>query len=199
MPEKAKPKDRNPPFLPSPTHEADWVCGPRRELSAPCLRRLSNSRVDHTLSMAVSVWATSVESLYQELTLPKPAPASVVAAAVTARMGIALLIKTLAVVGNRNSFEGEREKLKTLTEAAQRESSKLAEAAEDDVTGAPERKRSEVPMNAALAAEAALVLCAEARAIATGSIAVDIEIAVMLLTAAHRSVLMCVGSNLRET
>ncbi len=55
----------------------------------------------------------------------------------------------------------------------------------------PERKRSEVPMNAALAAEA--------RTIATGSIAVDIEIAVLLLTAGHRSVLMCVGSNLRET
>jgi hypothetical protein len=54
-------------------------------------------------------------------------------------------------------------------------------------------------MNAALAAEAALVLCAEARAIATGSIAVDIEVAVLLLTAAHRSVLICVGSNLRET
>src|ERR1017187_1433491 len=157
------------------------------------------SVVGHTRRMTGSVWATPVESLYQELTLPKPAPASVVAAAVTARMGIALLIKTLAVVGNRNSFEGERDKLKTLTEAAQRESSKLAEAAEDDVTGAPERKRSEVPMNAALAAEAALVLCSEARAIATGSIAVDIEIAVLLLTAAHRSVLMCIGSNLRET
>jgi hypothetical protein len=105
-------------------------------------------------------------------------------------MGIALLIKTLAVVGNRNSFEGDRDKLKTLTEAAQRESSKLAEVAEDDVTGAPERKRSEVPMNAVLAAEAALVLCAEARAIATGSVAVDIEVAVLLLTAAHRSVLI---------
>jgi hypothetical protein len=105
----------------------------------------------HTRRMTGSVWATPVESLYQELTLPKPAPASVVAAAVTARMGIALLIKTLAVVGNRNSFEGDRDKLKILTEAAQRESSKLVEVAEDDVTGGPERKRSEVPMNAALA------------------------------------------------
>jgi formiminotetrahydrofolate cyclodeaminase len=153
----------------------------------------------HTRRMADSVWSIPVESLYQGLTLPKPAPASVVAAAVTARMAIALLIKTLAIVGNRDSFEGDRDKLATLTEAAQRESLKLAEVAEDDVTGAPERKRSEVPMNAALAAEAALVLCAEARSIATGSVAVDIEIAVMLLTAAHRSVLMCVGSNLRET
>jgi formiminotetrahydrofolate cyclodeaminase len=148
--------------------------------------------------MSGSVWATTVESLYQELTLPKPAPASVVAAAVTARMGIALLIKTLAIVGNRDSFDGDRDRLKTLTEAAQRESAKLTAVAEDDVSGAPERKRSEVPMNAALAAEAALVLCADARALATGSIAVDIEIAVLLLTAAHRSVLICVGSNLRE-
>lgn len=149
--------------------------------------------------MTVSVWATPVETLYQELMLPKPAPASVVAAAVTARMGIALLIKTLAVVGNRKSFDGDRNKLKTLTEAAQRESAKLAEAADDDVTGAPERKLSEVPMNAAAGCEAALLLCAEARAIASGSVAVDIEVAVLLLTAAHRSVLMCVGSNLRET
>jgi hypothetical protein len=86
-----------------------------------------------------------------------------------------------------------------LTEAAHRESAKLAEVADNDVSGAPERKLSEVPMNAALAAEAALVLCAEARALATGSVAVDIEIAVLLLTAAHRSVLICVGSNLRES
>jgi formiminotetrahydrofolate cyclodeaminase len=159
----------------------------------------SRNRTEIGVTSSGSVWTTSVESLYQQLTLPKPAPASVVAAAVTGRMAIALLIKTLAVAGNRSSFEGDRNKLKTLTEAAQRESSKLAEVAEDDVTGEPERKRSEVPMNAAVAAEAALVLCAEARAIATGSIAVDIEIAVLLLTAAHRSVLMCIGSNLRET
>jgi len=148
--------------------------------------------------MTGTVWAMPVESLYQELTLPKPAPASVVAAAVTARMGIALLIKTLAIVGNRDSFDGDRDQLKTLTEAAQRESAKLVEVAQDDVTGAPERKLSEVPMNAALAVEAALVLCTEARPFATGSVAVDIEIAVLLLTAAHRSVLICVGSNLRE-
>ncbi len=148
--------------------------------------------------MSEPVWAMPVESLYQELTQPKPAPASVVAAAVTARMGIALLIKTLAIVGNRDSFDGDRDQLKTLIEAAQRESAKLVEVAEDDVTGAPDRKRSEVPMNAALAAEAALVLCTEARPFATGSVAVDIEIAMLLLTAAHRSVLICVGSNLRE-
>ena len=43
--------------------------------------------LQHTRRMTGSVWAMPVESLYQELTLPKPAPASVVAAAVTARMG----------------------------------------------------------------------------------------------------------------
>ena len=149
--------------------------------------------------MSVPVWASTVEALYQEMALPKPTPASVVAAAVAARMGIALLLKTLAVVGHRESFEGDRNKLKVLAEAAQRESAKLAEVAEDDVTGTPERKRSEVPMNAAIAAEAALVLCAEARALASGAVAVDVEIAVQLLTAAHRSVLICVGSNLRES
>jgi formiminotetrahydrofolate cyclodeaminase len=141
----------------------------------------------------------TVESFYQELAQPKPAPASVVGAAVTARIGIALLIKALAVVGKRSNFDGDRDKLKSVIEAAQRESAKLAEVAEDDVSGAPERKRSEVPMSAALAAEAALALCSDARPLATGSVAVDVEIAVLLLTAAHRSVLMCVGSNLRET
>src|ERR1700759_1753495 len=104
--------------------------------------------------MSVNVWAMSVESLCDEVSLPKPAPASVVAAAVTARMGITLLINALAVVAHRDSFEGDRNKIKTITEAAQRESAKLIEVAEDDVTGAPERKRSEVPMSAALAAEA---------------------------------------------
>jgi formiminotetrahydrofolate cyclodeaminase len=144
----------------------------------------------------LSIWNEPMETLYRDLVAPKPSPAAVTAAAVSARLGLALLIKVLDIVGKRKSFSGDAEKLNAMIDTARRESAKLAQAADDDVTADAERRRSEVPMQAADAAEAGLKLCREARAVVTGAIVADLEAAAVLLQAGLGAIQVCVRSNL---
>lgn len=145
--------------------------------------------------MTHSIWNETVESLYQSLAAPKPAPAGVTAAAVSARLGLALLIKTLEVVRKRKTFSGDAGQVGAWIEAARRESATLAEAADEDITAEAARRRSEVPMKAALAAEAGLALCAEARGVVTGAVIADLEAAALLLQAGLSAIHICVRSN----
>jgi formiminotetrahydrofolate cyclodeaminase len=138
-----------------------------------------------------SIWAAPLESLYDGLAAAKPAPAGVTAAAVCARFGMALLIKTLEITAKRSHAETI---LGWLT-VARRYSEILAEAANDDIVGSPERKRIEIPMNAARAAVAGLDLCAEAAGVVRGALAADLGAAAALLCAAVRAILLCVDSN----
>ncbi len=143
-----------------------------------------------------SIWNESLESLYQDLEAAKPTPAGVTAAAVSARLGLGLLIKTLEVVRKRKSFSGDADKVRAALDAARRESAKLAEAADEDITADAARKRSAVPLKAAAAAEAGLALCEEARAFVTGAITADLEAATLLLQAGLNAIRVCVRSNL---
>ncbi len=145
--------------------------------------------------MSQSIWVGSFESLYQDLAAPNPAPAAVTAAAVSARLGVALLIKVLEIVSNRKSFSGDVEKVRAIIDAARRESATLAQAADDDITANSVRRRSEVPMQAADAAEAGLKLCREARAVVTGAIVADLETAVLLLQAGRDAIERCLRAN----
>jgi formiminotetrahydrofolate cyclodeaminase len=138
---------------------------------------------------AVVIWTEPLESLYQGLAAAKPSPAGVTAAAVSARFGLALLIKTLEITARRN--EGVR----GLIDTARGYSEILAEAANDDVVAAPERKRIEIPMNAARAAAAGLDLCAEGAGFVRGPLAADLGVAAMLLFASVRAIVLCVDSN----
>ncbi len=142
-----------------------------------------------------SIWNESTESLYRDLAEPKPAPAGVTAAAVSARLGMALLIKGLEIVGKRKTFAGDREKLRKLIETARRESAKLAEAADEDIVADADHRRSAVPMKAAQAAEAGLEICHAARSIVTGAITADLEAAALLMKAGLDAVHACVRSN----
>lgn len=142
-----------------------------------------------------SIWKQPLEGLYGDLAAPRPAPAAVTAAAVCARLGLALLIKSLEVVGRRKSFAGDREQLGELLEAARVESQKLAEVADEDIVAGEERRRSEVPVRATRAAEAALALCGRARPLITGAVAADLESAVLLLQGATRAVRVCMHTN----
>ena len=142
-----------------------------------------------------SIWNESLESLYRDLEAAKPAPAGVTAAAVSARLGLGLLIKTLEVVRKRKNFSGDGEQVGALIDAARRESATLAGAADEDITADAERRRSEVPMKAARAAEAGLALCAKARGVVTGAIAADLEAAALLLQAGLSAIQICVRSN----
>lgn len=142
-----------------------------------------------------SIWTGSLETLYRDLAAPKPAPAGVTAAAVSARLGMALLIKVLEIVGRRKSFAGNASELRAWIESAQRESTRLAEAADEDITADAERRRAAVPMKAAHAAEAGLVLCENARAVVTGAILADLEAARLLLRAGVEAIGECIKSN----
>jgi formiminotetrahydrofolate cyclodeaminase len=142
-----------------------------------------------------SIWSEPAEALYRDLAAPKPAPAGVTAAAVCARLGIALLIKVLEIAGKRKNFAGDPKKLRELIEAAQRESAKLAEAADEDILADREQRRSAVPMKAAQAAEAGVALCHQARAIVTGAIEADLETATLLMQAGLDAIRACVRSN----
>jgi formiminotetrahydrofolate cyclodeaminase len=137
-----------------------------------------------------------LESLYAGLASAKPAPAGVTAAAVSARFGMGLLIKALEITVKRKDFAGDREAVRAWLIAAQAYSLILAEAAKDDIAGAPERKRIEIPMNAARSAGAGLDLCAEAVGLVRGALTADVGVAAALLCAAVRAILLCVDSNI---
>ena len=142
-----------------------------------------------------SIWTATLESLYEGLAAAKFAPAGVTAAAVSARFGLALLIKALGITLRRKDFTGDAETLHAWLRAARRYAEILAEAANDDIAGAPERTRMEIPMNAARSAIGGLDLCAEAAGVVRGPLAADLATAAMLLCAAVRAILLCVDSN----
>ena len=149
--------------------------------------------------MPDSIWTASLESLVEELASAKVAPAGVTAAAVGARLGIALLIKTLAIVGRRRNFMGDAAELAAWIGAARRQSVVLAEAAHEDIVAGAEQRRTVVPMKAARAAEAGLALCEEAAAVVTGSLAADLGVAKLLLQAGRDAIRLCVQSNQKES
>jgi formiminotetrahydrofolate cyclodeaminase len=64
-----------------------------------------------------TIWEAPLESLYDGLAAAKPAPAGVTAAAVSARLGLALLIKTLEITARR---AGDVETARALLPAARR-------------------------------------------------------------------------------
>jgi formiminotetrahydrofolate cyclodeaminase len=140
------------------------------------------------------IWDESLESLYAGLAAAKPAPAGVTAAAVSARFGLALLIKTLEITARRDGSP----QLRLWIDTARREADVLAEASNNDIVAAPERKRIEIPMIAARSAAAGLDLCAEAAGSVRGALAADLGVAAMMLCAAVRGILLCVDSNAGE-
>jgi formiminotetrahydrofolate cyclodeaminase len=149
--------------------------------------------------MTDSIWNKPLELLVQNLEAPKPAPAAVTAAAVSARLGLALLIKVLEIVRRRKNFAGDGTRVQLMIDAAREESVKLAQAADDDITGDAGRKRSEIPMLAAQAAESGLALCAEARGAVTGAITADLDAAVFLVEAGLGAIQTCLRSNATES
>ncbi|HEY1756691.1 MAG TPA: cyclodeaminase/cyclohydrolase family protein [Bryobacteraceae bacterium] len=136
-----------------------------------------------------SIWTEPLETLYVGLAAAKPSPAGVTAAAVSARLGMGLLIKTLEITARRD------EAVRGLIEAARGYSAILAEAADEDISGSPERKRIEIPMKAARAAAAGLDLCSEAAGLVRGALAADVGVAGMMLGSAVRAIVLCVDSN----
>jgi formiminotetrahydrofolate cyclodeaminase len=162
--------------------------------------------------MNASIWPATLASFCDEVAGTNPAPAAVAASAVTASLGLGLLIKVLEITGRRKSFAGDAQKLRALIDAARRESVQLRNAADEDIAAvrqyvgsrnpADARNAIEVPLGAARAAVAGLDLCAEAtdafQGLTQGLLAADLGAATLLLSAAVRAILLSVDSNLRQ-
>jgi len=171
-----------------------------------------------------SIWPGTLESFCDSVAAVQPMPASVTAAAVTARIGLGLLIKALEISGKRGDFSGEHRRLAALIEGARRESVRQTQAADDDVVAyqrymdclrlpkvtseqrdqrklavdAAARKTIDVPMSAARSAVAGLELCAEATAMVNVRVSAELGGAACLLAGAVRAMLLCVDSNARH-
>ncbi len=161
--------------------------------------------------MPASIWPETLASFCDDVAGSNPAPAAVAASAVTAALGLSLLIKVLEIAGKRKSFVGDPRLLKTLITLARHEAEALRLAADHDIAAvrlylesrdpAAARNAIEVPMRAARAAGAGLDLCAEGatiQGVKQGLPAADLHAAAILLSAALRAILVSVEFNLRQ-
>lgn len=158
--------------------------------------------------MDASIWSATLASFCEEVGRPNPTPAAVAVSSVAANLGLGLLIKVLEITAKRKTFAGDSQKLRTLIEAAHRESRQLRTAADEDIAAVREylsvrnpaavRNAIEVPMRAARAAVSGIDLCGEAAGIIHGLLAADLGAAVLLLSASVRAILLSVDFNLRQ-
>jgi len=147
--------------------------------------------------MSRSIWSESLASFSDSVAATRPAPAGVAAAAVTAELGMGLLIKAIAITGGH----GE------LVDAARSEAAHLRGAADEDIGAVMEylhardaaalRQAIEAPLRAARAAVAGLELCATASSVVKPALTADLGAAQALLAGALRAILLCVEANLR--
>jgi formiminotetrahydrofolate cyclodeaminase len=155
-----------------------------------------------------SVWLTTLGAFSDEVATPSPVPAAVAVSAVTAQLGLGLLIKVLEITAKRKGFSGDSLKVRALIDAAHQESEQLRAVADEDIAAVRQflsfrnssavRNAIEVPMRAARAGVAGLDLCGEAAGIIHGLLAADLGAGVLLLSAGVRAILISVDSNLRQ-
>ncbi len=160
------------------------------------------------------IWKATLESFRESVASGEPAPAGVSVSAVSATLGISLLQKVLEIVAKRKSFAGDRGRLASLRQAADNESERLTQCADEDVTAyraymearrvkaadveTALRDVNETPLRAARSALAGLDVCADAAGIVNGAVAADLGTAAILLAGAIRAMLLSVDVNLQQ-
>ena len=151
---------------------------------------------------------STLEDFRRQLATRESVPAGVSLAALSASLALSLLIKVLEITRNRRTFQGDPKQIEELLSAAQLESTRLAELADQDVAAYAEYianrkspaaldKAIEVPLAAAHAAAAGLQLCTNAAEFVPPSLAPDLGTAALLLSAAIRGMLLSVRANAR--
>jgi methenyltetrahydrofolate cyclohydrolase len=166
--------------------------------------------------MMSGIWKATLESFRESVASAEPAPAGVSVSAVSATLGISLLQKVLEIVAKRKTFAGDRGRLASLRQAADNESERLTQCADEDVaayraylearrlrtadaeTARALREVNETPLKAARSALLGLDLCADAAGIVNGAVAADLGTAAILLAGAIRAMLLSVDANLRQ-
>jgi formiminotetrahydrofolate cyclodeaminase len=159
--------------------------------------------------MSESVWKSTLGDFRDRLAGRESVPAGVSVAAVSASLGLSLLIKVLEIVRRRKDFAGDPAKIAELLASARAESAKLDRAADEDIVAFAEYMASrgtpgeaaalqraiQTPLGAARAAAAGLQLCSEAIVVTPASIAPDLGTATLILAGSVRSMLLSVESN----
>jgi len=154
----------------------------------------------------MALWNCTLDDFRRQLATRESVPAGVSLAAISASLALSLLIKVLEITRNRRTFQGDPKKIEALLTAAQTESTKLADLADQDVAAYAEyianrksqealNKAIEVPLAAARAAAAGLQLCTDAAEFAPESLKPDLGAAALLLSAAIRGILFSVQAN----
>jgi formiminotetrahydrofolate cyclodeaminase len=161
-----------------------------------------------------SIWNSTLETFCESVASAEPTPAGVTAAAVSATLGVSLLLKVLAIVARRKSFAGDVERLSSLRQAAKNESVRLSQYADDDIAAYRAYLESrrlkiedpamalhgaiETPLRAAESTLSSLDLCADAAGLVHGAVLGDLATAAILLNGAIRAMLLSVEVNLQQ-
>jgi formiminotetrahydrofolate cyclodeaminase len=159
--------------------------------------------------MPESVWKSTLGDFRDRLAGREAVPAGVSVAAVSASLGLSLLIKVIEIVRKRKDFAGDPAKIEELLASARVESAKLDRSADEDIVAFAEymasrgtpgeavalEKAIQTPLAAARSAAAGLQLCSEAIALTPASIAPDLGTAALILAGSVRSMLLSVESN----
>jgi formiminotetrahydrofolate cyclodeaminase len=166
--------------------------------------------------MPESIWKATLEGFRGRVASTAPTPAGVSTAAVSASLGLGLLIKVLGIAKKRKDFSGDPARVEEMLRSAQIELTRLEHFADDDIAAFDEymacrrlpgdadalaaalRRAIEVPLEAAAAASRGLELCAAATGLTPASIAPDLGSAAALLAGAVRAMLLSVDANVRE-
>jgi formiminotetrahydrofolate cyclodeaminase len=161
------------------------------------------------INMPESVWKSTLADFRDRLAGRESVPAGVSVAAVSASLGLSLLIKVIEISRKRKDFAGDPAKIEALLAQARAESAKLDRSADEDIVAFAEymasrgtpgeavalEKAIQTPLGAARAAAAGLQLCSEAMAVTPASIAPDLGTAALILAGSVRSMLLSVESN----
>jgi formiminotetrahydrofolate cyclodeaminase len=150
--------------------------------------------------MPDSIWDSTLAQFRDRLASVESVPAGVSTAAVSAAFAIGLLTKVLKIASRRKDFSGDRSLVTALLDQAQEASQTLSRLADRDILAYRERSRHmiTVPIDVARAAAVGLALCDQAKPLVHALLAPDLGTAEELLTAAVRSTLLTVTSNLQQ-
>lgn len=172
--------------------------------------------------MPPSLWQSNLEEFRERVASSDSSVAAVATAAVSAACAIGLVVMVLDIIGKRKDFQGDRQRLEALANAAREEAERLTRYADEDPAAytsymralhmpkgtdaeraerrkamtAALRRATDVPLAAARTAVAGLNICAEAAELANGAVAADLGGAASLLAGATRAILGTVDANL---
>ncbi|MEP6961816.1 MAG: cyclodeaminase/cyclohydrolase family protein [Acidobacteriota bacterium] len=142
--------------------------------------------------MDASLWQDTLDGFQQGVAADRPTPAGVATAAVTAALGLSLLVKALRITGKKPE----------LLEPALKLIEELRSAADADVAAVrryietkDQGSLHDAPVRAAKAAMAGVTLCEDAAGAVKGLIRADIEASTALLQGAAAAIAACVAAN----